>query len=62
MKNRHILIDFQHSFDFSCMDFENGVWLDTSVYLNGNYLITISGNDIDKFTKEFENLLTKFRI
>ena len=39
MKNRHILIDFQHSFDFSCMDFENGIWLDTSVYLNGDYLI-----------------------
>jgi len=47
---------------FTCEDFENGKWLDTVVYLNGQEICVIAGCEIDNFINDFKNLITKYRI
>lgn len=46
-----------------CGDFDdNGAWLDTVVSINGTYLCTIAGCDIEKFVTDFETVINNHRI
>jgi hypothetical protein len=48
--------------EFDCDDFDNGQWLDTKVYFNGELLCVITGNTIDNFIEDFQNLINKYKI
>lgn len=43
-------------------DTEGGVKYDTTVLLNGNYLLTIAGCDIEAFCNDLKNIDKKYRI
>jgi hypothetical protein len=48
---------------FECGDFDDcKQWLDTVVSINGTYLCTIAGSDIDSFVRDFENVVNTYRI
>ena len=40
----------------------DGTLLDTKVRLNGMYLCTISGTEIDAFCQEFEKTIKRYKI
>ncbi|MFA6335815.1 MAG: hypothetical protein WCX48_09765 [Bacteroidales bacterium] len=48
--------------NFTCEDFEEGIWLDTVVYINGYEVCVIAGVDIDNFINDYKRLITKYRI